>query len=122
MGIADEMNTIHREILLGEERAMNLLELLTRDTRLRRMASTRGGEYAGPCPFCGGRDRFRVQPEQGLWWCRSCSGDRWQDAIAYVQKRDGATFAEACAILGGERRQASRPRRAAQPAPQLQPA
>jgi DNA primase len=66
---------------------VDLLELIGRDTRLRRVASTRGGEYAGPCPFCGGRD---------------CLGDqRWQDAIAYVQRRDGVDdFAEACRRLG----------------------
>ena len=41
------------------------LELIGRDTRLRKVASTAGGEYAGPCPFCGGWDRFRVQPAKG---------------------------------------------------------
>jgi DNA primase len=49
---------------------VDLLDLVGRDTQLRKVASTRGGEYAGPCPFCGGRDRLRVQPERRLWWCR----------------------------------------------------
>jgi DNA primase len=79
----------------------DLLALIGRDTRLRKAATTRGGEYEGPCPFRGGRDRLRVQPERGLWWCRRCGGDRWQDAIAYVMRRDGSTFGEACAALGG---------------------
>src|SRR5918912_568461 len=71
------------------------------DTRLKKVASTGGGEYAGPCPFCGGRDRFRVQPLRGRWWCRGCSdGPRWQDAIAYVRQREGVGFAEACQRLG----------------------
>jgi hypothetical protein len=70
------------------------------DSPLQRVAGTRGGEYAGPCPFCGGHDRLRVQPEAGLWWCRQCSGEHWQDAIAYVQRRDGVDFAEACTRLG----------------------
>lgn len=84
---------------------VDLLELIGGDTRLKRIASTRGGEYAGPCPFCGGTDRLRVQPEQGLWWCRSCSdSDRWQDAIGYVMRRDGVPFAEAVRTLGGEDR------------------
>src|SRR6059058_4170124 len=100
MGIADEMNTIHREILLGEERAMNLLELLTRDTRLRRMASTHGGEYAGPCPFCGGRDRFRVWPNapRPRYWCRGCG--KHGDAIQYLRDHDGLSFREAQAQVG----------------------
>src|SRR2546430_13712324 len=78
-----------------------LLGLIGADTRLKKVASTGGGEYAGPCPFCGGRDRFRVQPEKGRWWCRGCSGGpRWQDAIGYVRRREGLGFAEACERLG----------------------
>src|SRR5215210_1255611 len=84
------------------KRRINLLELIGSDTRLRKIASTRGGEYAGPCPFCGGDDRFRVQPEQGLWWCRSCGDDRWQDAVAYVMRREGLSFFEAARALGGD--------------------
>jgi DNA primase len=81
---------------------IDLLELIGRDTRLKRVASTRGGEYAGACPFCGGQDRLRVQPARLRWWCRGCMGDqRWQDAIAYVQRRDGVDdFPEACRRLG----------------------
>lgn len=80
---------------------VDLLALVGADTQLRKVASTNGGELAGPCPFCGGRDRFRVQPERGQWWCRQCSPDEhWQDAIAYVRRRDGLGFAEACARLG----------------------
>lgn len=74
------------------------------DTELARVASTNGGEYAGPCPFCGGVDRFRVQPRAahgGRWWCRQCSPDqRWRDAIAYVRQRDGLELPAACAALG----------------------
>ena len=82
------------------KRRVNLLDLVGRDTKLKRVASTGGGELAGACPFCGGRDRFRVQPERGLWWCRQCSGEHWQDAIAYVMRRDGLDFSAACATLG----------------------
>lgn len=79
----------------------DLLTLVSRDTTLKRVATTRGGEYAGPCPFCrDGDDRFRVQPERGLWWCRQCSpDDHWQDAIAYVMKRESVPFAEAAQML-----------------------
>src|SRR5215213_5353677 len=101
---------------------VSLIDLIGSDTRLRKIAGTRGGEYAGPCPFCGGDDRFRVQPEQGLWWCRSCSdSDRWQDAIAYVMRRDGTSFAVASRTLGGNPAAGERirftPARPAPPAP-----
>ena len=39
---------------------MSLLDLMAQETTLRKVASTQGREYAGPCPWCGGRDRFRV--------------------------------------------------------------
>lgn len=81
---------------------IDLLALIGRDTRLRKVASTNGGEYAGPCPFCGGRDRLRVQPHRYRWWCRQCGGNHWSDAIAYVRKRDGKSFEEACRELSGD--------------------
>jgi len=68
---------------------------------LRKVATTGGGEYAGPCPMCGGRDRFRVQPVSGRWLCRHCTEGKWQDAIDYVRRRDGVTFSEAVETLAG---------------------
>ena len=80
----------------------DILSIIGRDTVLRKAATTRGGEWCGPCPFCGGHDRFRVQSERGLWWCRQCSPDEhWQDAIAYVRQRDGVDFKEAVTRLSG---------------------
>jgi DNA primase len=74
---------------------MNLYELISQNTSLRRVAATNGGEYAGPCPFCGGKDRFHVWPdsERPGFWCRGC-GKRG-DAIQYLRERDGLTFHEA---------------------------
>src|SRR5215212_6417794 len=81
--------------------SVDLLSLVSNDTQLRWVSGTRGGEYAGPCPFCGGRDRFRVQPEQQRWWCRTCSPDEhWSDAIGYLMRRDNLGFLAACKALG----------------------
>jgi len=80
---------------------IDILTLIGRDTQLKRVASTNGGEWAGPCPFCGGRDRFRVWPNASpkpRWWCRQCQ--RKGDAIDYLQERDGLSFPEAKAALG----------------------
>lgn len=79
---------------------VDLLDLIGRDTRLRKVASTRGGEWAGPCPRCGGRDRLHVQPIAGQWMCRACGGGQWRDAIDYVRLRDEVTFTDACRALG----------------------
>src|SRR4030042_652775 len=81
-----------------------LLSLVGQDTALKRVAKTGGGEYAGPCPFCGGRDRFRVQPNRkpwGLWMCRNCGEGRWQDVISFVMQRDQVDFKTALQTLGG---------------------
>ncbi|MEO0562494.1 MAG: primase-helicase zinc-binding domain-containing protein, partial [Chloroflexota bacterium] len=77
--------------------SINLLSLLAGDYK--RAGSTGGGEFAGPCPFCGGKDRFRVWPNDDVprWWCRQC--DAKGDAITLLQKRDGLSFGEACERL-----------------------
>lgn len=77
------MHSIDFEVL---KRNTDLLKLIGNLSHLKRVASTQGGEFAGPCPFCHdrGRDRFRVQPYRkpyGLWMCRHCTDGKWKDAI-----------------------------------------
>jgi hypothetical protein len=86
----------------GLKTRVDLLSLAGRDTALKRVANTGGGEYAGACPFCGGEDRFRVQPAKGIWLCRHCTDGKWRDAIDYIQRRDGLSFREALHTLGGQ--------------------
>jgi hypothetical protein len=80
----------------------DLLNLIGMDTQLRKVATTNGGEWAGPCPFCGGRDRFRVWPTpregKARYWCRQCEAKG--DAISYVMRRDRLSFPEAMRRLG----------------------
>jgi DNA primase len=84
---------------------VNLLALAEQSTTLRRVASSNGGEWAGPCPFCGGRDRFHVQPyrsDGGAWLCRGCSEGKWKDAIEYGERLwPGLEFREVCERLAG---------------------
>ena len=71
-------------------------------TKLRWKAHTNGGEHAGPCPWCGGRDRFRVWPqsgERGRYWCRQCG--RSGDAITLLKDLKGISYEEACNEFGG---------------------
>ena len=81
---------------------IDLLDLVTRNQTgtFCWQARTKGGEWAGPCPFCGGNDRFRVWPKAGAphWWCRACATGG--DAIAFVRKLRGCTFRAACDELG----------------------
>jgi len=81
----------------------DLLSLVSGDTTLTRVASTKGGEYAGPCPFCGGSDRLRVWPNhpsgRPQWWCRGCG--KGGDVIAYLAQRGDLTPAEAGRLRRG---------------------
>jgi DNA primase len=79
-----------------DQTSIDLVQLV--GGNLKRVAATNGGEYAGACPFCGGRDRFRVWPERGRWWCRQC--ERHGDALSFVQQREGFGFGEALRYLG----------------------
>lgn len=67
---------------------INLLQLVP--TRLKHVGGTGGGEYHGPCPFCGGTDRFIVQPAQQHWWCRQCG--RGGDPVALVMELEQLDF------------------------------
>jgi len=81
---------------------MIILDLLSQDSiHLDRVALTHGGEYAGPCPKCGGRDRFRVWPEEGgsgKWWCRE--ENKGGDCIQYLRDMRGMSYQDACSFLG----------------------
>ncbi len=83
---------------------IDLLLIAQKDVDLQRVASTGGGEWAGPCPFCPehGEDRFRVQPyavEGGRWLCRKCTEGKWRDVIDYVMMRDGVDFRHVLDLL-----------------------
>jgi len=45
-------------------------------------------ERAGPCPNCGGDDRFSINTSKQVFNCRKCGGRG--DVIALVQFLDGA--------------------------------
>lgn len=48
-----------------------------------------GVELIGPCPVCGGRDRFSVNIQRGVFNCRHCGGG---DGIKLVQHVLGCDF------------------------------
>jgi putative DNA primase/helicase len=59
-------------------------------------------QLCGPCPLCGGTDRFNVDPRKNLWICRGCRTGG--DVIALVRHLDGVSFAGAIETLTGEER------------------
>jgi CHC2 zinc finger len=58
-------------------------------------------ERVGPCPKCGGDDRFAINIKKQVFNCRGCRA-RGGDAIALVQFLDGVDFVHAVEALTGE--------------------
>ena len=81
--------------------APDLLSLAEPLTELRKVGAA---EWSGACPFCGGVDRFSVQPnhDEPRWLCRGCTDGKWKDVIEFVQRRDNSTFIDACNLLFGD--------------------
>jgi putative DNA primase/helicase len=59
-------------------------------------------EQCGPCPVCGGIDRFSINTAKQVWNCRGCT--KGGDIITLVQHLDGAGFDAACETLTGQPR------------------
>ena len=87
--------------------SQNLLELAQAKTgkAFQHAGGKHNGEYCGPCPSCGGTDRFRVWPRQrqahgwpGGYWCRTCGlgGDVFQ----WLMDFEGMDFVAACRAVG----------------------
>lgn len=85
-------------------KAINLVDYIGTTTQLRK-ASAR--EYVGPCPKCGGRDRFRVS-DKG-WFCRQCTGEpgggggHWGDVLDFVQWMYGDRLMQGIERITGRR-------------------
>ena len=74
----------------------------------RRTGSKNGGEFRGPCPFCGGdknSTKFALWPldparreKGGSFYCFACGASG--DGIEFLRKFKGLSFKEACQTLG----------------------
>jgi len=71
------------------------------DEVAKRGIKLKGGiDQRGPCPVCGGTDRFSINLGKQCFNCRGCGIGG--DVIAMVQHIDGCTFAESVEILTGD--------------------
>src|SRR6516164_2958695 len=85
-----------REAWINKARAIPLMdEVERRGIKLKRV----GVEYVGPCPLCGGNDRFAINADKAVWNCRGCT--KGGDVIALVRHLDGLTFTAAVEMLAG---------------------
>ena len=58
-------------------------------------------DRCGPCPQCGGKDRFSINVRKQVFLCRGCAARG--NVIALVRFLDGCSFHEALEYLTGER-------------------
>lgn len=74
-------------------------DIAARYTELKRVNAY---ESHGPCPFCGGNDRFVAKPDG--WFCRPGEGHcgKHGDVIALVMAKENLDFPSACQKLGGD--------------------
>jgi putative DNA primase/helicase len=97
------MTRIDSETLTRARAVRVVSEIHRRGIRLRRS----GHELVGPCPVCGGRDRFALHTVKNTFVCRRCPAGG--GVIDLVMHLDAVSFAEAVAILTDGRRTASPP-------------
>jgi len=59
-----------------------------------------GTERVGPCPKCGGEDRFSINTKKNVFNCRGC--EVGGDVIDLVKHLDDCDFLAACTRLANE--------------------
>ncbi len=65
-----------------------------------KLGAERWHERCGPCPRCGGDDRFSINTEKKLWNCRHCKeGGNVIDLVMFL---DGVKLDAACTTLTGQ--------------------
>jgi len=101
--------------MIDEARAVTCEEWLTREGLIgsgKGSIRKSGHNLTGPCPSCGGDDRFGVNTADDKWLCRHC-GIGGNDAISMVILLDrwplkgktyGECFIEACEVITGRKR------------------
>lgn len=68
----------------------------------KRWALSKGREMVGPCPKCGGTDRFSINTGKNLFNCRGC-GIAGEGVIKLVMLSEDVQFVRACEIITGRR-------------------
>ncbi|WP_245999237.1 DUF7146 domain-containing protein [Paracoccus methylarcula] len=86
---------------IDEAHAVPMAELVDR-LQISGLVKT-AGELVGPCPGCGGRDRFGINLSKQIFNCRGCGAKG--DQIALVQLALGMGFPEALDWLIGPRQE-----------------
>ena len=65
-----------------------------------------GAELQGPCPMCGGEDRFAIHKLKNRWYCRQCVDPSSGDVIALVQATENLGYKQALERITGRKAEA----------------
>src|ERR1700722_19095268 len=80
-----------------QARSVSVLEIAERHgAKLKRS----GRELIGPCPVCGGVDRFAIRLDKNIWNCRGYG--KGGDSISLEMYLGNASFTDAVRALIGE--------------------
>jgi hypothetical protein len=94
MSVADEAFEAWRARAADSD----ILEVALSD-KVRAKLRKRSREWIGPCPRCGGKDRFAVRPSKQVFNCRGAGGG---NVISMVMHACAVNFLAACEIITGE--------------------
>jgi phage/plasmid primase-like uncharacterized protein len=90
------MSTLLPDAVIEQAKRASLISLSERYTQLRKIST---GEWAGPCPKCGGENRFHAKED--WFFCRQCNPNGG-DTIEFVRwMQPGLSFVDAVAQLTG---------------------
>jgi CHC2 zinc finger len=87
---------IYQEWVARARKVLIESELERRGVKLR----GNGHDRCGPCPKCGGDDRFSINTAKQVFNCRGCGTGG--DVIKLVEHLDGLDFNAACMVLTGK--------------------
>src|SRR5262245_7146452 len=103
-----------RQAWIGRARAVPIEdEIARRNIKLQRQSKS---ELVGPCPVCGGTDRFSINTKKQVFNCRGCR--KGGSVVDMVQHLDECDFDAAVIALTGERQRvngAAKPNGSKQP-------
>ncbi len=98
MPIADTSRRLH-DADISVAHAVSIADIAS----ARGFAFDRAGNHAGPCPRCGGTDRFSISIRKGAFLCRQCHPKGGGGAISLVMFLDDVGFRAAVEVLIGRR-------------------
>ena len=82
---------------IDKANAVSVLSIAEKESTLKGTGKWR----TGPCPVCGGTDRFQVNVNDNVWLCRHCTESKYKGAIDLQMALNNQKFPQAVEALVG---------------------